>query len=742
MFRRPALWSASLGALTTVAQRSVAQDIEGSVGNASTVSEARAETVVVRGKASGRGRTSGRATSKVTRADMDERLPRSAPDALRYEPGVFIQQTAHGQASAFVRGRTGQETVLLFDGIRLNTSTWRQGPNQYFFTVDSQTIHSIEVVRGGSSTLYGSDAIAGAIDARPREPTLDLGADGPVVRPRTMIRYASADDAFGERFQLDTQASQELRLLGGAGYRVVHRLESGGTVRSPVTGEVPQVPAFEADGRTQLGTGFREVTGDGRIVYGIAPGHRLVAAAYAYRQYDAPRTDQCPPPFASRDECLRYEEQFRTLAYLAYDGDGGVAARTTRIAVSYQRQHERRLRERPRSFVNNAGRDDVDTFGVMAKVRTDPFVLFEGVSARLTYGGDGYADRVASAAWTEFTDVGMVIHGSRGQYLTGSRYAQGGVFAQVETDVGAWLTLRGGGRGGVAVAQAPSDPESGTAGVDRSWHVAVGHVGVDVRPLDGVAVLGNVDRSFRAPNLDDLTSRQQTGPGFQLENPSLGAETATTFEAGLRLSGEVLEADAWAYRSNVYDAMTRVSRSIEQCPAATPQCASSWSRFQLVNVAGASTVDGVELSARTWLPHGVVLRGTLSYARGEGPNPQERPADPRVPYQARVPLSRIPPLNGTLEATWGGPRGVHVGGGLRWAQAQTRLAPSDRSDARIPEGGTPGFAVFDLRAGWRQGRSLAVSMVLENVGDAAYRYHGSSVNGAGRGVIVMMESGL
>jgi len=47
-----------------------------------------------------------------------------------------------------------------------------------------------------------------------------------------------------------------------------------------------------------------------------------------------------------------------------------------------------------------------------------------------------------------------------------------------------------------------------------------------------------------------------------------------------------------------------------------------------------------------------------------------------------------------------------------------------------------------LLAGYRFKRELVFNVVVENVGDAAYRYHGSSVNGAGRGVIVNMEAGL
>ena len=89
-----------------------------------------------------------RAGSTVTRRDMQVRLPRSAPDALRYEPGVFVQQSAHGQGSAYLRGMTGQQTLLLFDGIRLNNATFRQGPNPYFFTLDARTLQAIEVQRG------------------------------------------------------------------------------------------------------------------------------------------------------------------------------------------------------------------------------------------------------------------------------------------------------------------------------------------------------------------------------------------------------------------------------------------------------------------------------------------------------------------------------------------------------------------------------------------------------------------
>ena len=689
-------------------------------------------------------KSGGRAGSKVDRREIEEQLPRSTPDALRYEPGVYVQQTAHAQASPYVRGRTGQQTLLLFDGIRLNNSTFRQGPNQYFFTVDAQTVHSIDVLRGGSSTLYGSDAIGGVIEARPMEPRIALGK-GLRFWPRLSMRATTADGELGFRTQLDAQINDKLRMRIGGGSRRVGQLESAGAVLSPETGQPPEVPAFLPDGRTQLGTGFREMTADGRLVYGLGAGRRLVAATYLYRQFDAPRTDKCPPPFAPINECLRYEEQFRTLAYLAYQGDLGAAARKAHLTLSFQRQHERRRHERPAAFVVNGGRDDVDTFGVSAKLMLPVLKLGGVLPLQLTYGGDAYFDRIDSAAWTQFTDVEATTLASRGQYLSGSTYVQGGAFVDAKVALGKHLVVRAGARGGGARADSPTDPESATLAVHQSWPALVGHLGLTVRPIKQLTLLLNADRSFRAPTLEALSSRQQTGPGFQFENPALTPETAISLEAGLRLDTTFVEADLWAYRSTVRDAIVRTLRGQEDCPAALPQCLASWSRFQLVNLPADAIISGLEGSARLRLPLGFSLRATVAYAHGEGPNPEPRPdsaSDSATPYEETVPLSRIPPLNGAVETRWQSPHGPYLGGALRWATLQDRLAPSDRSDARIPLGGTPGFAVVDLRAGYRFERQLLLSLVVENLADSVYRYHGSSVNGPGRGIVVHLEGGL
>jgi len=97
-------------------------------------------------------------------------------------PGVMVQKTGHGQGSPYIRGFTGFRTLLMIDGIRLNNAVFRDGPNQYWNTVDPFSIERLEVVKGPSSVLYGSDAIGGTVNVITRGPGGETTALGDRAR--------------------------------------------------------------------------------------------------------------------------------------------------------------------------------------------------------------------------------------------------------------------------------------------------------------------------------------------------------------------------------------------------------------------------------------------------------------------------------------------------------------------------------------------------------------------------------
>jgi outer membrane receptor protein involved in Fe transport len=269
----------------------------------------------------------------------------------------------------------------------------------------------------------------------------------------------------------------------------------------------------------------------------------------------------------------------------------------------------------------------------------------------------------------------------------------------------------------------------------------VGHVGAEWRALPTLHLLANVDHSFRAPNLDDLTGRLQIGPGFQFENPGLRPERATTFELGTRVRTRPLLVDLWLFEMLIDDAILKIPRNPDDCPANSSACRAAWSILSLENAPAVSRMRGVEVGVRAYLPAAFAARGSLSYTWGEGPRLGTVPREPGLVLSGdRIPLARVPPLNGTAELSWMHRLGFELSGDLMWAAMQDRLALSDYKDADIPKYGTPGYAIVGLGASYRVRDWLRVFARVENVLDSPYRRHGSSLNGAGRNFRLRLEA--
>jgi vitamin B12 transporter len=101
-------------------------------------------------------------TTVITRADIDRWQQRDLLELLGQQAGVEIARTgAFGaQASIFLRGTNSSQTLVLIDGIRLNTAV---GGAATLGGISLDTVERIEIVRGNLSSLYGSEAIGGVI---------------------------------------------------------------------------------------------------------------------------------------------------------------------------------------------------------------------------------------------------------------------------------------------------------------------------------------------------------------------------------------------------------------------------------------------------------------------------------------------------------------------------------------------------------------------------------------------------
>jgi hemoglobin/transferrin/lactoferrin receptor protein len=123
--------------------------------------------------------------SVITREDMDRRLVQTPSDLVRYEPGVSLGNNPDrsGATSYTIRGVGGNRVLVLTDGARLPDfpSSSSQTYNRDY--VDLETVKRVEIVRGPSSSLYGSDAIGGVVAYTTKDPSdyLTAGKDQAVT---------------------------------------------------------------------------------------------------------------------------------------------------------------------------------------------------------------------------------------------------------------------------------------------------------------------------------------------------------------------------------------------------------------------------------------------------------------------------------------------------------------------------------------------------------------------------------
>jgi len=103
------------------------------------------------------------AVTVITHQQIEDKKAFDGTDVIALAPGVTIAQSGDtGQlASVFLRGAPAESTLVLIDGMRVNSPS--AGAFD-FGLLSAQNIDRIEVLRGPQSALYGADASGGVIN--------------------------------------------------------------------------------------------------------------------------------------------------------------------------------------------------------------------------------------------------------------------------------------------------------------------------------------------------------------------------------------------------------------------------------------------------------------------------------------------------------------------------------------------------------------------------------------------------
>ncbi|SHI46283.1 hemoglobin/transferrin/lactoferrin receptor protein [Rubritalea squalenifaciens DSM 18772] len=647
--------------------------------------------------------------SVVDRKDLDDHLIRSIPDAFVAVPGVLIQKTAHGHGSPYIRGFTGRQNLLLVDGIRMNNSTWRSGPVQYWNTFDQENLQSIELIKGQGSVLYGSDAIGGTANLISRSSGF-MDQSGFFSQGRSHYRFDTNSESHVGRLEANIGEGGKWGLtLGLTG-------KDFGDIRDDAVGRMKR-------------TGYSEEAFDLKFETAISDSAILTLAHQYLNQDDIYRWHRTiyNPGWVHEGEQLigdqstsgakaEIYDQERSLTYarLAGSVDGSFIDNYS-VTLSYQKTQDSTYRDRTNTGGNiDTKVIDLETYGfdLQLESKVGP--------GSLIYGLDYYRDEADASAARNGT-----FRPSSRPVADDSTYDLLGAFAQYQWEATDALKVTAGARYSYAEAEWEGYRPSG-ASEDQSGDNHWDDLSLSLRAMydlsNSWSVYGGVSQAFRAPNLNDLTGSTYSLNGINSSGSvDVDPEEYINYELGLRYASENTTFGVAAYYNDIEDQIAGVDDGMGGSTATN---------------AGEGYIFGVEVDGAYRFAENWEARAWAAWQDGKA----EYPSVINGPMEEDT-IRRMHPFMG--------------GASLRWTRTDDRLwiesrvkgaatvtnvnastKASGNDNTRVPTSDTPSYFIVSLYSGYQVNENLELTLGLENLLDDDYRYHGAGQNEPGLNAIL------
>lgn len=612
---------------------------------------------------------------------LKNRIARSVPEMLFEAPGVFLQKTNHGGGSLFLRGLTGQQTLLLVDGIRLNNATFRSGPNQYLNTLDPAWLFRIEILESSGASEYGSDAIGGVVNV--------------ITHPLQYAAQTTFQPEASVKWMSGAMESSAQAALTGSGKRWAFR--AGGAYR-----QFGDLIAGKGLGK-QSPNGYDQWSLEAKALFQLNSHVSITAAYQDLQQQDVPVYHKVQlENFAYNS----FDPQRRQLIYTRLQADFTHKWwRKIEWTASRQLSYELRKSQKNGNPVQVTETDKTWTNGLQINVLSKIRKYWDMTTGLEWYGDAVRSDKVERNENTKIQTLKRGLYPDRSTMQSWAAY-------NLHTLSWGRLTLTGGLRYNGFRIHVP-DENIGTASVMPS--ALVGNLGISWACKPGLRVYANTATAFRAPNVDDLGTLGIVDFRYELPNYQLQPEKSHTVEAGIKVNTRRFKAGFSAYHLRLYDLIGRIR---------TADSLQGYAVYRKENITEAY-VRGLEAQFKWHWNQYLLFAGHGTYTFGQNTSADE-------------PLRRIPPFNGRAYLQYSPKPQVGVRAETVFASEQRRLAKGDVDDNRIADDGTQGWYIFNLAASYQE-RYYNLSAEFHNMLNKAYRMHGSGVDGIGRSVWVRLS---
>lgn len=658
--------------------------------------------------------------------EIEIAAPQNAADLLRTEPGVDVDGIGPNQSRPIIRGQRGLRVLFLENGLRMNNPRRQTDFGEVPGLVDIDSVATMEVVRGPSSVLYGSDAIGGVLNLITLNPVRGEGVKG-----SASLRSDSAADSW--------QAGGN---LGGSSENLAYRV--GFSARSFEDYSAPSGTFGEIrldDSAPVVDSGVDDDTLWGTLAIGLADSQDLRLRINRYRAEDSGFGFVEPELLGGGDDFrirILYPFQDFDRFTAAYTGSNYQASWIDSLdAKLYHQNNERQLVNdidinigplfpgAPNSFVfaDTQNFTDIESTGLRLEA-----IKSIGDRHLITYGIDAYEDTSrntdASVTTTQlnFPFPPFTVESVSEDTVANAPNATNsslGAFVQGDFALGDRWKVALGARNQTVSTKADATPGWDVSGLDFDDEATVASASALYRATDNVHLVASYGTAFRAPNIIERLFNGLTpeGAGFQILNPNLVSEDSETVDVGLKYRRKQALFELNYFRNDIDDGIIQYFLSpaeIAQLPQATQD---------VIETSGVSFVvqqrnidrlryEGVELLVRYRLGDAWTLGGNFTYLDGERVDSTNPPTGDT--FGEKVNLSaRYQPSQGR----W-------------WAEYRVRHNGEDKANLDpgepVPPVGAvlPDFTVHTLAGGVvlhdGQRSSHELALTVDNVTDELY----------------------
>ncbi len=629
---------------------------------------------------------------------------RTINDNISADPEIRNQSTGPQQQSLFVRGFTGYNNITLIDGIRINNSGWRSGPNQYGGNIDPYSIDHVDVFYGQSSMLYGADAYGAAVNFNTRRRT-DLSADGFNWDRRVVYRYGSAENSNIGRAEIEGNYGNRVGFLIGTSIKGY-----GDMVGGKKTGTQPNTNYDEQDFDVKVDWYLTDQTN-------LTFAHQRYNSDDAWRNHRTISANHANNVVGASDGTYLYDilDNQRTLSYVKMTSIEVPFVDEFSTTLSYQEheQSEQYLRSRSNSNIIKQGFNlNTIGFNIQAKNNTK-FGLF-------TYGSNFYHDSVDS--------IGSSTSPSRQRTNYAPPIANNSTYdtfdLYISDDVPFWndrglFTITSRYTHVFVDVDGPIMEQTKQVGTNLQvdWNSVVfgGRLSIKLDENNNYTWFVGANQGWRAPTLVDLTGNSLSlSNTLQQPSVTIKPEKFVTYETGFGYTDDKLDAVIIYFRTELSDTITTDTSRADN--------------------AGHGYMQGVSFKSEYQILPQVKLTGGISWTEGYLTS-----YDPIVSKRTDN-ISKVTPITGVVGIRYDVTQNIYTEFNANLVDSQDKLATRDLADiTRIPKGGSDGYSIYDIRIGWSPTKNFNVIGVVENLTNEDYRSIGSGVNGYGRNFVVGID---